>query len=283
MKRLNTMLLIALAAAVGLFAFYQLWAQAAQDTTGPVITVEEGLLEISVEDPREALLQGVTAMDDRDGDVTAGVLVESVYGIDENMQSTVIYAAFDRAGNVTKIQRQIRYKDYRSPRFVVRDSLTFSSGSGFDLLDHVGAVDVLEGDISRRIHATLVSDTKNISDEGSHKVKLQVTNNLGDTVELVLPVEVYSPEWYSADVELTNYLVYLKRGDQLDVRSYLKSFAVRGTELDLRSGVPADVSVEIFGSVNTAIPGVYELSYILTQNLNLTSHSGIAKLIVIVE
>lgn len=283
MKRVNILLLIILCVAVGLFGCYLMWVHNNLDITAPVITVEDGILEISVEDPEEALMQGITAMDDRDGDVTATMLVESVYGISEDHITTVTYAAFDRAGNVGKIERQVRYKDYQEPRFELYGSLTFSSTEGFDLLEYVGARDVLEGDIRRRVHATLISDTKSINSVGTHQVKFQVTNGLGDTVETVLPVEVYDPEWYSAEVVLTDYLLYLDQGARFDAEKYLEAFVVRGELVDMSSTASGDVKVDIVNGVNTRIPGVYEVTYVLSQDVNMTTFSGIAKLIVIVE
>ena len=228
MKRINVLLLMILAVAVGLFAGYHIWVHNRLDTVGPVITIDDGLLEISVEESEEALLTGIHATDDRDGDVTASILVESILGIHDDNVTTVTYAAFDRAGNVTKIQRQVRYKDYVSPRFVLHGSLTFPYGSGFDLLEYIGAMDVIEGDIGRRVHATLVSDTKNIDSQGRHRVKLQVSNDLGDTVSIILPVEVYDSEWYLADVQLSDYLIYLERGASFDPEAYLEKFIFRG-------------------------------------------------------
>lgn len=277
------MLLLVMAAAVGLFGCYLLWIHNNLDTTGPVITVEEGLLEISVKDPAEALMQGVRAVDDRDGDVTAGVLIESIYGINENKESTVTYAAFDAAGNVTKTQRVIRYRDYHAPRFTLSRSLTYAYGRKIDLLQDVGAEDVLEGSIGRRIHAALISETANIEMEGVHQVKLQVANSLGDTVQLVVPVEVYDPEWYNAEVTLSAYLVYLKAGTQFNPRSYLKSFVVRGEVQNLNGITPEGISVEIDSKVRMDVPGLYEVRYVLSQTEGMMTHTGIAKLLVIVE
>ena len=283
MKRWNVMLLLVMAAAVGLFGCYLLWIHNNLDTTGPVITVEDGILEISVKDPAEALMQGVRAVDDRDGDVTAGVLIESIYGINENKESTVTYAAFDAAGNVTKTQRVIRYRDYHAPRFTLSRSLTYAYGRKIDLLQDVGAEDVLEGSIGRRIHAALISETTNIEMEGVHQVKLQVANSLGDTVQLVVPVEVYDPEWYNAEVTLSAYLVYLKAGTQFNPRSYLKSFVVRGEVQNLNGITPEGISVEIDSKVRMDVPGLYEVRYVLSQTEGMMTHTGIAKLLVIVE
>lgn len=283
MKRWNVMLLLVMAAAVGLFGCYLLWIHNNLDTTGPVITVEDGILEISVKDPAEALMQGVRAVDDRDGDVTAGVLIESIYGINENKESTVTYAAFDAAGNVTKTQRVIRYRDYHAPRFTLSRSLTYAYGRKIDLLQDVGAEDVLEGSIGRRIHAALISETASIETEGVHQVKLQVANSLGDTVQLVVPVEVYDPEWYNAEVTLSAYLVYLKAGTQFNPRSYLKSFVVRGEVQNLNGITPEGISVEIDSKVRMDVPGLYEVRYVLSQTEGMMTHTGIAKLLVIVE
>lgn len=283
MKRVNILLAIILAAAIGLFAVYLFWAHVAVDKVGPVFTVEEALLELSVTDPEEALLQGITAMDDHDGDVTPSILVESVYGISDDNVTTVIYAAFDRAGNVSKIQREVRYTDYESPRFTLTHGLCFPGGSDFDLLDYVGAQDVLEGDIRRRVRATLISDTRSISEIGSHVVRMQVTNSLGDTVEADFPVEVYDPEWYTASVVLDEYLLYLDKGDHFDPRQHMKSFVVRGDAINISSQIPSDIACTITNNVDTNVPGVYQVEYVLSKNINLTTFSGRTILTVIVQ
>ena len=283
MKRRLLLLVAVLAAAIALFGCYLLWVRNAKDTVAPVITVEEGILECRVSDPQEMLLTGITAWDDRDGDVTASLLVESIYGISDENVTTVTYAAFDRAGNVSKIQRQIRYTDYRSPRFHADRSLCFPGNSEFDLLYYIGAGDVLEGDIRRRVRATLISDTKSINELGTHLVRLQVTNSLGDTVEADIPVEVYDPEWYTASVGLKEYLIYLEKGASFDPEDYLETFLIRGDEIDVRDGVPGSVDCSITGKVNTDVPGVYSVKYVLSKDVGLTTFSGQAILIVIVQ
>lgn len=283
LKRYNWILLGIMAAAVVLFAGYEFWLNRIQDVTGPVITLEEGLLEISVKDSEEALLQGLKAVDDRDGDVTASVLVERIEGINEDHVATVTYAAIDSAGNVTKLQRQVRYRDYTSPRFRLYGSLTFAAGTGFDVMEYVGAEDVREGDIRRRVHAALISDTESVSEVGYHLVRFQVVNDLGDSQEIELPVEVYDPEWYKAQVTLTDYLIYIQVGERIKPREYLDTFVVRGESVDVSRSIPEGVSFEMTNGVDFDTPGVYEVTYQLSQNLNLTTYSGIAKLIVVVE
>lgn len=282
MKRVNMILLMILALAVALFGSYYLWIHNRLDVTGPVITLEEEILHLSVGDGDEALLRGVTATDDRDGDVTASLLVESVTGISEEGLTTVVYAAFDGAGNVSKLSRQICYTDYVSPRFVLFRALRFPYGTNFDVLEYVGAEDVLEGDIRRRVHATLVSDTRSVNELGTHIVRFQVTNSLGDTVELDLPVEVYDPQWFNASVSLDTYLLYLEKGDAFDAEDHLKSFVIRGDEIDISRRIPTDIVCEVNGQVNTRVPGVYEVGYVLSRQVNTQTFTGQTSLIVIV-
>ncbi len=282
LKKTTIILLVILAVSVGLFGVYHFGIRNMLDTTPPVITVEEGLLVVSVKDPEEVLLQGLTAVDDKDGDVTDSLLVESVYGVVDDV-TTVTYAAIDSRGNVSKCQRQVRYRDYESPKFQLYDSLIFTNGAGFDLMNYVGAVDVIDGDIRRRVRATVVSDTQSLLSVGRHQVKFQVTNSLGETVDLVLPVEVGETGWYNAEVELTDYLIYLDRLAPFEPKQYLKSFEVRGVHVDLDGEESRDVILDISGTVDTGVPGIYEVTYTLSQNVDLTTFTGRARLIVIVE
>lgn len=109
MKRITLMLLAALLLELGAFAAYIYTVHQRLDTAGPEIMIEEGILELSVNASDEDLLQGVTAQDRRDGDVTDSLIIESVYGIGEDNTATVTYAAFDRSGNVSTQSRRIRY------------------------------------------------------------------------------------------------------------------------------------------------------------------------------
>jgi hypothetical protein len=96
-------------------------------------------------------------------------------------------------------------------------------------------------------------------------------------------VEVYDPEWYTASVELKEYLIYLDKGALFNPKSYLVNFVVRGDEINLRSGVPSDITCVIGGEVNTNVPGVYAVKYVLSKDIGLTTFSGQAVLIVIVQ
>lgn len=274
---------LVLAAAIAAFGVYWMFSNARSDTTGPEITVDDSLLELSVQDPSSMLLQGITAYDQRDGDVTASILVESVYGISADHVTTVTYAAFDRAGNVTKAQRNIRYTDYTPPKFTLDCSLAVPRDSTINILDCIGAEDVLDGDIRRRVRTTIVSDTGTLRDEGVHQVQLRVTNSLGDMAEIIVPVEIYSADKYNAELALSKYILYLSQGEQFEPKDYLLSLSYYGTVIGLGGTLPDGVTLKTNDQVNVNEPGVYTVSYTVSYTVRETEYTGYAKLVVIIE
>lgn len=266
---------------------YRALVSRATDTTPPVIHME-GELTVSILDGQEALLQGVTATDDTDGDVSGSIVMQSVKLLDRSGTVLVTYAAFDSAGNVAKAQRQVQYRDYESPRFHLSGPLLFPEKGTFNILDLIQAEDPIRGDISRWIRTTVLSGTT-LTTPGVHQVLFQVTSSMGETVKLELPVEVYPAGLYAAKLTLTDYLVYLPIGCYFDPNTYLESFTLSGNTTEL-STLPAGYAVSIAGQVDTNTPGVYTLGYTVTytQDNPLTpgtsqTFSGYSKLVVVVE
>lgn len=282
MKKQNWISLLLIVACAAVMVGYRAWGRVRSDTTAPVITVDEQLLEISALEPREALLQGVSAADTRDGDVTASLVVESVRLLRSDGTVTVTYAAFDKAGNVAKASREVRFHDYESPRFSLSRPLLFTQNVGYDVLRIIGAEDMLDGNISHRIRATVL-DEVSAGYTGTHDVQFRVTNSLGETVELVLPVEVYTPSLFEGSLRLTDYLIYLKQGDSFNARSYLSSFSLGRDEISLRNGPVEGMGLTISGKVETGVPGVYTVDYEVTYELNEQVYTAYSRLIVIVE
>lgn len=267
------------AVCVAAFQGYLALSNSTQDHTGPEITFESQQIQVSVKDSENALLKGVTAWDDRDGDVTGLVVVEGVSNISANHVAKVTYAAFDAAGNVTKAQREVSYSDYKSPRFQLSKPLAFQSGTSFDVFQYIHAEDVIDGSLDSRIKATLVGGDSAITAEGLHKVEFRVTNSMGDTSSLTIPVEVYPSGLYRGIVSLRENLVYLSKGSAFEPMDYLQQYQV-GSTVYTYSEETDDISVNIDGDqVDTSTPGVYSVSYTVTDGIN----TGYTRLTVVVE
>lgn len=281
------MVLIALCLAV--FFGYRAYDRARTDAQPPVIHIDPQPLEISVNAPKGILLQDVTAEDDVSGDVTDSIVLESIRLLGRDGRIAVGYAAFDDAGNVAKLQREVQYTNYRSPRFTLSGPLLYPSGKSFDVLNEISAKDSIDGDIPHHVRAMLTEDSP-LSSVGIHMVQFQVSNSLGDTTTEIFPVEIYASENYNADLTLKEYLIYLPLGGLFNAKFYPEAFTFRGETVELGTFLPEDYSLEIDGEVDTRTPGVYPVTYTLTYTeMNertkkvINEYIGHSKLIVVVE
>ena len=262
----------------GGFAVYQfLWNQT-YDREPPKITMNQDELTLSVSDPESALLQGITATDPQDGDVTDSLVVESVRGVVANQEFTVTYAAFDSAGNVAKAQRTVHYSDYVSPRFSLTGSLLFRADPSLDIFSVLKAEDVVDGDLTDRIKATMTSGGQQISEPGEYTVEFRVTNSLGDTSYFEAPIRVVAAENNTATVTLSEYLVYASKGEQFQPKEYLDSMKA-GKESIALGRYNSDVFIDVDSNVDTDTPGTYWVDYTVTYG----SYVGQSRLIVVVE
>ena len=285
MKKKDWICLALAAVCLGILAGYRTLINLRADNKSPEILIADQLLEISALDSREALLQGVTARDDTDGDVTDSLVVESVRLLRQDGTVTVTYAAFDSARNVSKKTREVLYSDYESPRFALKQPLMFSQ-KNYDLLSLITARDMLDGDITGRIRATALDEIS--SDfQGTYKVRFQVTNSLSDTVDLVLPVDVYTPGVNEVAMTLTEYLIYLESGDRFNARDYLDELTVGRDIIPLGKNLPDTMKLTVSGKVETGVPGIYVINYHLAycpvpQRPEQT-YNAYSRLIVVVE
>jgi len=289
MKKRNWLWILITVLCLGAFFGYRMLDAIRTDTRPPEIKMDSGLLEASVKDPKSALTQGMTATDREDGDVTDSLVVESIGILGADGTVSVTYAAFDAAGNVAKAQREVRFTDYRSPRFTLKTPLIYTYNANFDVLSTIGATDVLDGDIQHRVRATAMEETS-IATTGLHMVQFQVTNTLGDTHTQVLPVEVLAANTYDAQLELTDYLIYLPVGAAFDSHDYLLRYTLRGETTELENGLPKDFSLKTKGAVQVQQPGTYTVEYRLVYTDRHPTNSeldkeyvGYSKLIVVVE
>lgn len=241
------------------FGAYLYWSSGHFDYVPPQITIAEQEITLSVLDSQERLLEGVTALDTRDGDVTDSLVVESVRGIVADKRFTVTYAAFDRSGNVTKAQRTVFYEDYVSPRFSLSAPLIFRKTSNLNVFAPLSAQDDFDGDLTDRIKGTLVSGDRQLTEEGDYTVEFRVTNSLGDTSYLTAPVRIVSSTSRGAELTLTDYLIYLKKGESFTPEDYWGELSAGGQTISLSGSDEVELTID--SDVNPSEPGVYCVEY----------------------
>ena len=233
------------------------------DRTIPQLTVEEEMIEVSLKATDEELLKGVTAYDEKDKDLTEKIIIESVSGFIEKGISKVTYAVCDSDNNVAKATRKIRFKGYESPRFEVTDNLCFSLYEYIDITEIIKAHDSIEGNITGRIIVT--SDDYSSSNAGAYSIDVSVTNSKGDTSTVQLPLIVEDRPISVPEIELSEYLVYAKKGASIDFNEYLID-AIQ-EERSLKNKVTLESNVDF------SKPGTYHVHYYVTDTDDLRGHS----------
>ncbi len=260
MKKFKSIVWIVLAVVAVAFAASEIYLYTAVDRTAPVIRFDSDILLTSVEGAEDQLLAGVRASDDRDGDLTGEILVSGVSRLISSNTASVTYLVFDRAGNMASASRLVEYTDYKKPSFEILKPLIYSLGEPVTLRDHLVATDVIDGDLTKEIRIISMDISFNV--EGVYSLTLQVTNSVGDTARLTLPLVIRSASSLVPTVELSRYLVYLKTGESFQADRYLRSVICPGVQ-----SVPLS-DVQIDGLVDPDTPGTYRVSY------NYTSPSG---------
>ena len=222
------------------------------NTDYPEITSTVELLEISVQDPPEAIYGQLSAHDATDGDLTSQIMVASVSHFLQPGTVRVKYVVFDSHNNSATLTRQVRYTDYTPPVFSLDKAPVYSVGNAFDLLDHIRVQDCIDGDISDNIR--VISNMVNNYSVGKYPVVLEVSNSCGETAQITLWVTYESKE-STAIVTLHRYIVYVQQGQSFDPAQWL------ATVTDRNANALDKDKVELLGNLDTSTPGCYQLVY----------------------
>lgn len=274
MKAVNTILIALAVLVTAAFAALRVKTAFFTDRTPPVITFDSDVVEVSVTDGENALLRGVSAWDEEDGDLSGEVRIRSVSQLIGDATARVNYIVFDGADNMAAATRTVHYTDYRSPRFALSQPLVYDVSTTATLSDRLTAEDVLDGDITGNIR--LLSSSLDISSEGVYHIVVRVTNSMGDSVELELPLIVHKTSSQYPVITLTDQLIYLAQGDAFSPADYFESVKEKRAD----EGVSSMEGVRVTSEVDTSRPGVYEVRY---DYENQDGYETVAILTVVVE
>ncbi len=268
MKILKITLIAVLILVTGLYGYTTVSQSLSGKGQGPVIESQQELLEVSIHDTQSVLLTGITAWDEQDGDLTGDVMISGISKFITPGTARVSYLVFDSDRNVGTLNRNIRYTDYTAPRMAVTAPLIYYRNESIALLDRISATDVIDGDVTELLRVSPLTAT---SEPEVYTVDVQVTNSMGDTARLTLPVIQLEGIAIRPEVRLTQYLTYIAAGSSFSARSYLQSVVTPGG-----SGLKEDV--QITGEVDVNTPGTYLVYY--TYPYGTTSGTSILTVVV---
>lgn len=235
---------------VSIVASVLLWLRSIKMNERPVIHCSvQGDIEVSSSATDKELLKYVTAKDSKDGDISDKIIVERKnYFISRGLTS-INYAVCDSDNNVAKIEKHVRFTDYRSPRFILKSDFLVYAQTSVDFSSIVGAYDVYDGDISSRVK--IISNTYNNSYAGEYTVNCKVTNSFGDTSDISFNAIVVDDDPTVKRVRLKDYIFYTEVGKEID-------FEANITDLN---GSPARMLNIDDGELQLDKPGVYSVYY----------------------
>jgi hypothetical protein len=235
----------------------------------PTISCPSDILEVSTKDPESVLLQDVTASDKQDGDLTGQVILGGKSKLIGKDTATITYLVFDSDDNMGICTRRIRYVDYHRPQFSINEPLIYAPDEDIILLSRLNASDVVDGDLTDQIRVSTLAATSNSE---IYLITVQVTNSIGDTAMVKLPVLLRESNPPAPDIQLTSYLIYLDQGSDFDASSFVSSVTVNGVS------VPTS-DVVIKSDVDTSAAGTYQVTYTYPTS----GHMGTTILTVVVQ
>lgn len=291
MKRIRIAVIALFAISIVVLAAFTIWSNLGKDETPPVLECDESSIVVSVKDGESALLKGLTASDDVDGDITDAIRISSISHFAEQGKRTVEYVVFDSSNNFATCRRTVQYSDYESPRIYL-DAPFRISISELDSIDTTSCMrveDVLDGDISNKIRLSF-DDASYIQGTGFYNVTAQVSNSAGDTVSLALEMNIIdsgnSSETQKYYPTLSDYVLYVKVDEAINLKTYLTGVTRSGQQYDFSGGESESIlnitsdDINIVNHVDFSTPGTYTVDYSYTSPSGVT---GLTKMIVVVE
>lgn len=254
-----------------LFAYVYVQEHYFADKTIPQITVETELLDVKATATDADLLKGVTAYDEKDGDLTDKLLVESIGVFTEIGYCRVTYAVCDSDNHVVTANRRIHYTNYEPPKFTMNAPLLFSAFGTLNVVGIVGATDCLDGDISQNV--IIYSPDYETGQVGTFSIQATVKNSKGDSASIVLPLVIDKKSGSAPQIELETYLIYVRKGRQPDWYSYI------GDTID-HTGLEGELEFAIETDYDAWKEGLYSVDYYGTDE---AGYIGRTRLLVVVE
>lgn len=219
------------------------------DSQGPVITVEQKSITYVNGDDKTSLLDGVSAYDAVDGDVTVSLIVKDITVLNSGDTAKVTYAARDNSNNISEAYRIVTYVD---------SDENYSEPDDEAMFQEITEGEVTEAEVSAEnteAQATEepVEDNTQETEEPTEEVK-------EEPQEEEKPEESEKPQPKATDnkpedktpkITLKQKTVNINVGQTFNPSDYIKSKENAS-------------SIEIDGAINVMAPGTYPLTFKVT-------------------
>lgn len=218
------------------------------DRKGPEIICSDQAVTAYDPDMTDAqLLEGVKATDDKDGDVSDSLTVESVYEVDDS-NVVVTYVAKDSANNITKMKRNLSTDPDKMKDSTKQDKPAEEAAEAEPTPVPVENVETGDTSLDTQSEDEALTPTPEASDPASQAAAEQ--EKLADA----MPAQ--SPRIY-----LSEYYVTASIGSSVNLLSYVKDI-----QDDKDNISELWRRIQINGQVNTAVAGTYTCTYYVVDS-----------------
>lgn len=198
----------------------------------------------------EELLEGVTAKDDEDGDVSNSLRVEGVFTKEEN-QVYVSFVAKDSSNNVTKRQFAMESDEKDDKEGKEEEEEKEESGEAEEEAES-GATEEESTDTEKVEELTPAEEAAKREQE---------------KIDAMAPG---APKFY-----LTTYYLEIPVGTPVDQLSYVSDIQ---DDVDATNTLYRQIQIE--GNVDTGVPGTYELTYYVVDSSGNESNRAVLTIVV---
>lgn len=241
-----------------------------RDKTAPEIKVpgDNTLTYVAGQD-KKLLLEGITAVDDKDGDVSDTLMVESVKPTADGTQAEVTYTAMDNSHNVTKKKLMVNYQ--ASGEAAPADSGQAPEGTeeGQESGEAVTEAPAPEGETTGEgTGEGEAAPADPSADPAAQEQPPQETAGGAEAAEAAIAqLPAGSPQF-----RLNEYEVTLPVGSKFDYSTYIQDIT---DDKDDRSTLFRQIQLQ--NPVDTNTPGTYEVVYYVVDSDGNQSNTAILK------
>ena len=226
-----------------------------RDKTGPKIIVSEDReIAYGTDSDKTVLLDGVTAIDEKDGDVSDSLRVESVQN-NEDGSLEVTYSAVDDSNNVTKLTCKVETLNQKNSDEDAQEETTEAS----------------EENQEENQENTQQDEEDKEAQNQEEANQEEVDDSNSDTDAAIAALPEGSPQ-----LRLSTHQVDLQMGASFQYMDYIESISDDKDETN-----ELYRKIYLTGEVNTSQAGNYEISYYVTDSDK--NQSNIEKLTVTVH
>lgn len=229
-----------------------------RDKTGPKIIVsEDRKIAYSTDSDKTVLLDGVTAIDEKDGDVSDSLRVESVRN-NEDGSLEVTYSAVDDSNNVTKLTCKVETLNQENSDEDAKEETTENTEASEENQEE-NQENTQQDEEDKEAQSQEEANQEEVDDSDS------------DTDAAIAALPDGSPQ-----LRLSTHQVDLQMGASFQYMDYIESISDDKDETN-----ELYRKIYLIGEVNTSQAGNYEISYYVTDSDK--NQSNIEKLTVTVH